>query len=185
MAKDAHHDLIVVAAIEEKVVPETALDRESGLLVGADCADVPGKYRQRHAVQVAGMEEVAQQRNHRVGAVTLAPSGMIADKDHHLRRAGLGAEPLEVHPTDGGAVDQVDGKVAGVVEAAEASGEILCEPLTDDRAARHPPELHQFWVIKPGPEQRQVPFIEGTETYRSPGDHERSRPLLSVADPHA
>src|SRR5947207_3224123 len=79
--EDAHRDLVPVAAVAPDRVARPTLDREADLQVGLDRPLVELEHRQRDAVEPEDLEGMLEHELRRLGAVTVAPRVLLAERD--------------------------------------------------------------------------------------------------------
>src|SRR5262245_27264529 len=87
VAKDGHELGVPVAASDERVLPQNALDSEAGLLVRPQPAGVELVHLEPDPVQVQGLERVAHDEARGLGPVPLIPRALISDHDSESRVA--------------------------------------------------------------------------------------------------
>ena len=162
MLKSRHgQDVVVPAVAEDRLAPD-AFMAETGLFVAANAARVEIIHIELDAVQVQLAKRKLEDGTGGVGAVTLTPIRLFAQRDAKVGKPVL---PFNTMQT---VVANVDPLIPDVRLDAEEIIILAAEPLLEPtflhghgHRFEHQKILAHLWIIEPAHERRQIRALDG------------------------
>src|SRR5271167_4638608 len=114
LSEDRHHEHVAILSIDETFLTQQPFADQAALLVASHRARIIHQHGEPHAIEIHLVEGQSNHDPQRIAAQTLAPQGLLADRDKELSLAALPVDFSEAAISDQLGVERFDRKILRV-----------------------------------------------------------------------